>query len=326
MLLSAFIVILFLNILGYIDPHHWVYIPYLASFAQEGAIFDKKSNMAYIPTIAQCLVMNVIAAINKKLAIVTTGWENHRTNTAFNNTMIFKRFFFEIINTFSPLLYIAFWRLELDAVREELSALYCTDEIRRVVTEIVIPYITKMINTSELLKKKKVGMMQTKEDYIKEKMNEIKLATYDNYDDYLEMIIQFGYITLFATAFPLSGLLSLLFNVIEYKSDFAKLRHYRRPIPMIVNGIGSWQSWINFMSHFCLITNTILTAYSTTLRKAVEDDFKNDECEQYKLLIIVFFFEHLLFIVIYVIRKKIKPEPEWVRIYFQRKQKSLKMK
>ena len=322
MLFSAFVVILFLNVLGYIDPHHWVYISSLARLAQKDAILDKNTSWAYIPTILQSLVMNIIAIFNKKLAYVTTNWENHRTNTSFNNSMIFKRFFFEIINTFSPLLYIAFWRLELDAVRDELFALYTTDEIRRLVTETLIPYIQKkaMLKSISAAAKAKREVKQTHEDYMKEKMKELQLAEYESFDDYLEMITQFGYITLFATAFPLSGVLSLVFNFMEMKSDSLKLKlAYRRPIPTIVNGIGSWQSWINFMSHLCLVTNTILIGYSTTLKKAVGDDlFKNDECEQYKLLVMVFLMEHLVFIAVYVIRKKIKAEPTWVRVYLQR--------
>jgi len=138
------------------------------------------------------------------------------------------------------------------------------------------------------------------------------------------MIIQFGYITLFAAAFPLSGALSLFFNIIETSSDAFKLRYaYRRPLPNIVSGIGSWQSFINFMSHLSLVTNTILIAYSSRLKTAVGDElFPNDECEQYKLLILVFLLEHLIFVIVYIIRKKINNEPKWITIYKQRSNKT----
>jgi len=323
MAVSATLVILFLNVLGYIDSHHWVYVEPLSRLAQKGAILDKNTEWAYIPTILQSLTMNILAIYNKKLAAITTRWENHRTNTAFNNAMIFKRFFFEIINTFTPLLYIGFWRLELGALRDELFALYTTDEIRRLVTEMLIPYVQKRLATP--LAKKDKEKKLTQEEFIQEKLKELDLAEYDNYDDYLEMIIQFGYITIFATAFPLSGVFSLVFNYLEKNSDSIKLKHgYRRPIPTIVNGIGSWQSWINFMSHICLVTNTILIAYSSTLKNAVGDEaFKNDECEQYKLLVIAFFVEHLVFVAVYIIRKKVKNDPSWVTVYKQRSVRAL---
>ena len=319
MMFSFFIMILFLNMLGYVDPSHWVYVRSLSSLSEKSAIFDKTTARANIPTIFQSLSMVILSTINKKLAYKTTNWENHKTNTQYNNTIIFKRFLFEIINTFTHLLYIAFWRLELQALQAELIALYTTDEIRRLVFESLIPYF-KSKRSASTLKKRSKDEMYSPEHYIEEKLIEIQLPIYDSYDDYLEMIIQFGYITLFAGAFPLSGIFSLMFNVLETTSDAFKLKYaYRRPIPRLVNGIGSWQSWINFMSHISLMTNTILIAYSSLLKKAVGDElFPNDECEQYKLLVLVFLLEHAIFVINYILRKRIRTEPKWISIYRQR--------
>ena len=43
------------------------------------------------------------------------------------------------------------------------------------------------------------------------------------FEDYLEMFIQFGYVTLFSSAYPLAGLCALLNNLIEVRSDAFKL-------------------------------------------------------------------------------------------------------
>ena len=51
-------------------------------------------------------------------------------------------------------------------------------------------------------------------------------------DDYLEMFIQFGYVTLFSSAYPLAGLCALLNNLIEVRSDAFKLCFiHQRPFP-----------------------------------------------------------------------------------------------
>jgi len=45
----------------------------------------------------------------------------------------------------------------------------------------------------------------------------MKMPKYEDFDDYLEIITNFGYITLFASAFPLAPLYTLLFHWIETK-------------------------------------------------------------------------------------------------------------
>ena len=44
---------------------------------------------------------------------------------------------------------------------------------------------------------------------------DLELDEHEDFDDYLEMVIQFGYITLFASAFPLASALALACNGVE---------------------------------------------------------------------------------------------------------------
>jgi anoctamin-8 len=56
------------------------------------------------------------------------------------------------------------------------------------------------------------------------------------------MLIQFGYVTLFSSAFPLAALCALLNNVIEIHSDAFKLcMNHQRPFGKRVESIGTWQ-------------------------------------------------------------------------------------
>ncbi len=62
------------------------------------------------------------------------------------------------------------------------------------------------------------------------------------FEDYLEMFIQFGYVTLFSSAYPLAGLCALLNNLIEIRGDAFKLCCvHQRPFGQRVNSIGTWQ-------------------------------------------------------------------------------------
>ncbi|GFS11038.1 anoctamin [Elysia marginata] len=61
-------------------------------------------------------------------------------------------------------------------------------------------------------------------------------------EDYLEMVIQFGYVTLFSSAFPLAALCALVNNIIEIRSDAFKLCiTHQRPFGQQVENIGIWQ-------------------------------------------------------------------------------------
>ena len=56
------------------------------------------------------------------------------------------------------------------------------------------------------------------------------------------MCMQFGYVTLFSSAFPLAALCALLNNVIEIRSDAFKLCYtHQRPFGARVEDIGIWQ-------------------------------------------------------------------------------------
>ena len=51
--------------------------------------------------------------------------------------------------------------------------------------------------------------------FLSKKLIELEGDVYDEFTDYIEMIIQFGYNTLFATAIPIGSLLSFMVNLIE---------------------------------------------------------------------------------------------------------------
>ncbi|CAG5119252.1 unnamed protein product [Candidula unifasciata] len=98
---------------------------------------------------------------------------------------------------------------------------------------------------------------------------ESAMKTYeDTLDDYLEMCIQFGYITLFSSAFPLAALCALLNNIIEIRSDAFKLCHtFQRPFGQRVASIGIWQNVLLVMSVVAVIINCALVITSGLLER-----------------------------------------------------------
>lgn len=64
----------------------------------------------------------------------------------------------------------------------------------------------------------------------------------DTFDDYLELYIQFGYVFLFSSVYPIAALWALLNNVLEIRADAFKMcQLFRRPFIRKVKDIGAWQ-------------------------------------------------------------------------------------
>ncbi|CAK9053743.1 Anoctamin-8 (Transmembrane protein 16H) [Durusdinium trenchii] len=89
---------------------------------------------------------------------------------------------------------------------------------------------------------------------------------YEQFDDFLEMVIEFGYVTLFASAFPLAAVVSLVSNLIELKSDMFKLACvYQRPISHRMKSIGIWRQLLHIIAGISIITNVMIFVMSEQL-------------------------------------------------------------
>lgn len=72
---------------------------------------------------------------------------------------------------------------------------------------------------------------------------------YNVQDDISEMVIQFGYLALFAPVWPLVSVGFLINNWIELRSDFLKLcTQHQRPHPVRTEGIGPWVAALDVLT------------------------------------------------------------------------------
>lgn len=60
--------------------------------------------------------------------------------------------------------------------------------------------------------------------------------------EYIELLVQFGYLSLFSCVFPLTAVLLLLNNITEIRTDAYKIcKLFRKPFFPPVAGMGVWQ-------------------------------------------------------------------------------------
>lgn len=177
-------------------------------------------------------------------------------------------------------------RLKLNPARlqEQVFAFSVTNQVIDNLQEIGLPYVMRAIGSFRagkgfrngsgkgIGKKKRVTFddepagqthddARTREEreFLETVRSEVSLPEYDTFDDYSEMVTQFGYVALWSTIWPLAPLMSLINNHIEARSDAFKIAvHVRRPIPVRTDTIGPWLESLSFLAWLSALTNSAL--------------------------------------------------------------------
>jgi len=83
----------------------------------------------------------------------------------------------------------------------------------------------------------------------------------------LFLVIQYGFVTLFAAAMPLAPLFALINNIIEIRIDAYKmLTKWRRPLAKKAQDIGIWQDIIKIISIMSIVSNVSFIISQLKLR------------------------------------------------------------
>jgi len=154
-----------------------------------------------------------------------------------------KRFCFEATDCYLVLLFLAFYEQDEFKIRSELVSVFHVDTFRRILLEGIIPYIMQKTGWKESgASKKNDEKAQRKRSPLLEDVNK---EQYEQFDDYIEKIIQLGYITLFASAYPLAPFVALIANLVEMRLDIFKITFVTmRPRCIPTNSIGTWKTLI----------------------------------------------------------------------------------
>ncbi|XP_034293532.1 anoctamin-8 isoform X2 [Pantherophis guttatus] len=129
----------------------------------------------------------------------------------------------------------------------------------------------------------------------------------DTFQDYQEMFIQFGYVVLFSSAFPLAAMCALINNIIEIRSDAFKLcTGLQRPFGQRVESIGEWQKVMEAMGVLAIVVNCYLIGQCGQLQRLFP--WLSPE----GAIISVVVLEHFALLLKYVIQVAIPDIPAWV--------------
>uniref|UniRef100_A0A3Q2Q1I3 Anoctamin n=1 Tax=Fundulus heteroclitus TaxID=8078 RepID=A0A3Q2Q1I3_FUNHE len=135
------------------------------------------------------------------------------------------------------------------------------------------------------------------------------MQTYaDTFQDYQEMFVQFGYVVLFSSAFPLAAMCALINNIIEIRSDAFKLcTGLQRPFGVRVESIGQWQTAMEGMGLIAIIVNCYLIGQCGQLQRLFP--WLSPEMAIISIVIL----EHFAILLKYIIHVAIPDVPTWVK-------------
>ena len=97
-----------------------------------------------------------------------------------------------------------------------------------------------------------------------QELEEIEKDDIEIFDEYIEMVVTFGYITMFGCCFVLAAPIVFIFILIESRSDIFKLEQtLKRPIPGKTHHIGSWAACISLFCFLSIFSNIIVSCYAS---------------------------------------------------------------
>ena len=83
--------------------------------------------------------------------------------------------------------------------------------------------------------------------------------------EYIVKVLQYGYLTIFAAAFPLGPLALIITYVADLRLDAGRLLWvHKRPLPRRAENIGAWGDIVTFLSIVAVVNNGFLIAYTSS--------------------------------------------------------------
>ncbi|XP_065345514.1 anoctamin-4-like isoform X2 [Cloeon dipterum] len=265
----------------------------VAVLYRNGDAFMKRNAKILTSMSAAMINLIIIVLLTRfyhRLALWLTNLENPRTQTEFEDSFTFKIFVFEFMNFYSSLIYIAFFKGRFFVHPGDQHAR--SSEFLRLkgdvcdpagcLSELCIQLAIIMVgkqgfnNFIELLLPKLENWWRKRSHMAKTDNKERPLRRWEEdyqlqdsgrlalFQEYLEMVLQYGFVTMFVAAFPLAPLFALLNNVAELRLDAYKmLTQARRSLAERVADIGAWYGILQGVTYTAVVSNAFVIAYTS---------------------------------------------------------------
>ncbi|XP_026095286.1 anoctamin-5-like [Carassius auratus] len=238
---------------------------------------------------ASCINFVIIMILNflyEYVAIKITDMEVPKTHVEYENKLTVKMFLFQFVNYYSSCFYVAFfkgkfvgypgdysymfgkWRNEecepagcLIELTTQLVIVMAGKQVWGNVQEALIPWMINWWVSRSARSNPESLYSRWEQDHDLQSFSQLGL-----FYEYLEMVVQFGFITLFVASFPLAPLLALMNNILEVRVDAWKFTtQCRRPVAAKAQGIGAWDEILNMIAVFSVVTNAVIVSFTSEM-------------------------------------------------------------
>lgn len=232
------------------------------------------------------VVIMVLNILYERVAIWITDFELPRTKTDYENSLTLKMFLFQFVNYYSSCFYIAFakgkavgypgdpvyllgkYRNEecdpggcLIELTTQLAIIMGGKAIWNNIQEVLLPWVKNLIFRYCTRVPSQELIPRWEQDYQLQPVSKLGL-----FYEYLEMVIQFGFVTLFVASFPLAPVLALVNNLFEIRVDAWKITtQFRRMMPEKAQDIGAWQPILQGIAILAVATNAMIIAFTSDM-------------------------------------------------------------
>lgn len=270
-----------------------------------------------------------------KIAVCMVDYENHRTDFEWEDALIQRVFVFQFINSYFALFYTAFFKGKtgfihwltghpdhclgkggveiscMDSLSHLLLSTLLIVQILSTLNEAALPWVLYKLQVwAEQAKWKRqgnLGELKLGEVDIQSKLTPNDPR--DTFNDYNKMVLQFGYVTMFAAAFPCGALCALINNLIEMRTDaWKRLRAMQRPAPTArAENIGKWMDILQLMSIISIMSNIGVLCFTGEYFTKVQLQLTAEETVWLFIGI-----EHVVIVIKLIVMLAIPDVPVWV--------------
>ncbi|KAI5951497.1 hypothetical protein KGF54_004571 [Candida jiufengensis] len=205
-----------------------------------------------------------------------------------------------------------------------------TNQIIQAFMKYALPLVIAKATRFYQLKIQKKPQLQTKDDNAHEAIwlhnvrASLSLPEYDVDADMRSLVIQYGYLIMFGSVWPLAPLASVFFDIIFFKLDEFKLqsgRYFKPPIPKRVDSIYPWNWALFLLTWIGSVVQPVVTAFyrhgtapPKTMGQFAFDNASVHVSSSVYFVLLLLFSEHGFLILSYVLYKLgnlFKSEVEW---------------